>query len=192
MLSGLFGYNPSRPSSSYTSASGSETQNIIGKIGSVKKQFRDNQEALQEYSGKYKKLLEFAKTMSGGYVNSVQVIADISTLLTAYKDLFDEIAANLQAFDFTLRSELRKDEIEQLRRATQQNMDILKATFNSEYMKIRTMIQEVSANPSESVRHLDAVKDVIERTSDTAALRGGKRLTIVRRKVAVPKKKKAT
>lgn len=182
MLSGLFGYNPSRSSSA-----ASETQNIIGKIGSVKKQFRDNQEALQEYSGKYKKLLEFAKTMSDGYVNSVQVIADISTLLTAYKDLFDEIAANLQAFDFTLRSELRKDEIEQLRRATQQNMEILKATFNSEYVKIRSMIQEVSANPSESVRHLDAVKGVIDRTSEMA-LRGGKKKARVVRKTIKPAK----
>lgn len=148
---------------SYFSGPTKTDESIALKIDNIKKQFRENQTNIETHSQKYKDLIKFTNVLSEGYVSSIKLIVDISSLLESYKELLNEISTGLSKVDDTFKNGLNTTDIRNLKNITEDNIIKLKSTFNAEYDKLATLVK-TSTNNQNYIQNLDKVKDLVNNT----------------------------
>lgn len=175
---------------------GESGNNVKAQIAKLKQQFQDNQQLARKHALKYNELLSFANVMSEGYLASMQVVIDVSSLLGAYKDLLDEITKGVSEFDSIFKSGLNQSDIEKLKNLTENNLHQIKNVFSVEYDKLYKLIAAASDNNPKYISDLERVKSAVIQVDNKApalqaALQNGGLKPKPKKKVRSSKKPKA-
>lgn len=128
------------------------------KVEDVRRRIKQNQE-------RYDELVRYAKVMSDGYVTSISVMIDMTALLTAFKELLEDLSRiGMSGEGFTT-----------LQKETIQKLNDLSTIFNSQYSKIEGFL---STEDPEYLTKLSKIKEAFDRARSAQPKVSGGRLRI--------------
>lgn len=150
-----------KPMLGVLSSPGTST-NLNSQISKLKDQFVKNKEIAKEHAAKYNELITFANVMSDGYIASMQVIVDVSSLLNSYKDLLEELNTGIAEIGTAFNTGINASELEKLKNSTENSLSKIKNVFSTEYEKLYSVISRVSGNP-QFISDLNNVKALVDK-----------------------------
>lgn len=116
---------------------------VLKQLETVQEKLRRTQTLSTEYNAKYRQLAELNKNLANGYVHNLNVIIDLSRVLTEYKDTLSTVIDTLQKFDDVMGKELGGVNVEHLQLLTEQSIRNLGSYFTDEVGKIRTVLSSL-------------------------------------------------
>lgn len=113
---------------------------LQAKIDNASKAIKANQE-------KYDKLAAYATSMTNGYVKSIELVIDMTKILSSIKKLLDELT----------NMGIKGDQLQTLKNETNQKLTQLSATLNSQFDTIKSFV-----NDGETQTRLAAINQAFE------------------------------
>lgn len=135
---------------------------LESQLADLRKKLKEKQQKASEYAAKNKSMLELSKLLSDGYVSSINIIIDISGLLTSYKEVVTDLVATLESLNIT------DNGLIELQTETKAKLADLDVKFTEGLKKLTDVIQNSKDKESYSknLKNLEAVKEA-------AKLQGG-------------------
>lgn len=127
---------------------------LTNQLNDLKAKVKDKQTKLQEYSTKNKAMFDLSKKLTEGYVSSISIIIDLSTLLAAYKDIVDDVSHMLDSINVSDTS------LDNLKTETNTKLAQIKDKFATEHARLATMLKN-SKNET-FLQNLDNIKRMID------------------------------
>lgn len=172
-------------------------KNILKQLEEVQERLQRSQTLSQDYNMKYKELSRFNMMISEGYVNNLNVIVDLSRVLSEYKDTMDEVIKTMKKFDEMLFKDLENVNVEHLKDLTLQSLQNIDVFFKSDVDKIRGLFS--SLGKSDFVNKINKSQQIFQTTVGAAIplyeelkkpAQGGAKIKVSPKKVRVYPTKK--
>lgn len=142
---------------------------LQAKIEVASKAIKDNQE-------NYDKLINYAQTMTKGYIGSIQLVIDVTKVLSSVKKFLDDISG----------LGIKTDQLKNLKTETAKNLTVLSDTLKAQLDTISDLVADGATQS-----HIVAIRDAVAATQ-TGGLKGQKKAKVIRRRISSTQKIKKT
>lgn len=119
---------------------------VLKQLETVQEKLKKTQSLSSQYNVKYRQLADLNKSLANGYIHNLNVIIDLSRVLTEYKDTLSVVIETLQKFDDVINRELDTVNVEHLQLLTEQSIRNLGSYFGDEVGKIRNVLASLGKN----------------------------------------------
>lgn len=120
--------------------------NVLKQLESVQEKLQRSKNLSTEYSAKYKQLVELNKNLANGYIHNLNVIIDLSRVLSEYKETMKVVIDTLQRFDDDIFKEMESVNTEHLQVLTEESLRNIGSYFTDEVQKVRTILLSLGKN----------------------------------------------
>jgi hypothetical protein len=179
----MFGYfsgnNPPQPT-------------LLKQLENVRAKAKATGELTVQYNKRVGELNKLNKVLTNGYVNNLNVIVDLSKLLTEYGNTINEIMSVLLKFDNSILDELKGTDLEYMKELTSDKLEQVSKFFVNDVSKVKELL--ISLGKVDVSDKLDRSRSNFNETYEQgiktqAILQGGRKKKVYKKKVIIRKRK---
>lgn len=147
------------------------------QVDDLVKEIKTSYSSYSSEIGKAKKIKDFNKTLVTNFRKNLQVMVDVTKLLTSYVQLFDVLKSELVKINTLVGKDANLDDISYLEQITQKQI----STLQSEFMKQTETLEslygkyDLGAERANITETKEQMTDIIRSATDMYTQRGGRR-----------------
>lgn len=169
------------------------SKSVLKHLEDVRAKVLQTQELTGKYNKRMDELNKLNKVLTTGYVNNLNLVVDLSQLLTDYRDTLNEVLNVMKKFDDMILTDLNNTDIEHIKQLTDDKLIKVGKFFETDVQNVKSML--ASLEKTELISRLDKAKENFQNTRNQSVetraylgslgSRGG---GLTRRKRAPPKR----
>lgn len=148
------------------------------KLEAIKDRLVKTKQLTDVYTKRYQRLTEFNKMLTDSYLKNINVIIDISSLLTMYNGLFDKVLEILGQFDAQLVQDIKPETIAHIQQLTGDNIQKVVNYFQKDVHGLVGIMEKIGYNKmAENIRQASKTFIDTQKAAQTtmAEMQGGKK-----------------
>lgn len=171
MIRGPFDIPPTATKLAYRNQEGS--RNVFDEMRATTAKMAESNGKVKDQVTRYREMARFNKRISTSYYDNLQVVIDVSKLLQAHIEMFEEVKRSVQEMqealgspldieEFTYLGNLTKDSLNQLSNEFYKSTEDLKSLYvqfgdQDKATKIARMQQQFSSTPNDVGRMIRSI-----------------------------------
>ena len=165
---------------------GRQQLSLLEHLEDVRKRIQRTGSMATNYNKKSADLSSLNETLTKSYIQNLNVIVDISTVLNEYKAVMETVMTQLQSFDNSISDNLRGVNVEHIRDLTSDKLRRVNDFFNSEeFSRVReTLVSNGNTEAANEIsKTYDSYKMLQTRAPEVYAelKKGGRKKQVVRK-----------
>lgn len=154
------------------------TSSAQKRLEEIKSRLGKTRELTKLYNQRYNQLVDFTKVITDGYINNINVIVDIGSLLNMYNGVFDKMMEVLMAFDQDLKDEIKPESIAHIKALTNENLIKVNEFFQKDVKGVIAVMDKIGnsqmkTNLEDAITKYAKTKTSAENTIKSFVARGG-------------------
>lgn len=112
---------------------------ILKQLDQVRQKVNKTQELTQKYNKQMDDVTLLNKKLASGYINNLNVIVDLSRLLTEYRDTMGDILEAMRTFDESL---MRNNDIQHIKDLTSEKLHQVNDFFKTDVKQVHELLKQ--------------------------------------------------
>lgn len=138
------------------------SKSVLKHLEDVRSKVLQTQELTGKYNKRMEELNKLNKVLTTGYVNNLNLVVDLSQLLTDYRDTLNEVLNVMKKFDDMILNDLNNTDIEHIKQLTDEKLIKVGRFFETDVQNVKSML--ASLGKTDLITRLDKTKENFSNT----------------------------